>query len=72
MSLNREEHLRANNRFYIAGWVANEQCENPQTLPESCKDSPVIVKQHEDYLKGYGDSFAHGECLTADYEKFYS
>ena len=72
MSLNREEHLRANNRFYIAGWVANEQCENPQALPESCKDNAVIVKQHEDYLKGYGDSFAHGECLTADYEKFYS
>ena len=20
----REQHLRANNRFYIAGWVANE------------------------------------------------
>ena len=36
------------------------------------KGDPVGEKQHEDYLKGYGDSFAHGECLTADYEAFYS
>ena len=72
MSLNREEHLRANNRFYIAGWVANEQCNTPHKLPESMKGDPVGEKQHEDYLKGYGDSFAHGECLTADYEAFYS
>ena len=61
-----------NNRFYIAGWVANEQCNTPQKLPESMKGDPVGEKQHEDYLKGYGDSFAHGECLTADYEAFYS
>ena len=72
LELNREEHLRANNRFYIAGWVANECSENPQALPESMKGDPVGEKQHEDYLKGYGDSYAHGECLTADYEKFYS
>ena len=71
-SENREQHLRSNNRFYVAGWVANEQCDNPQALPESCKDNPVIVKQHEDYLAGYSDCFANGECLTAQYEQFYS
>ena len=52
---NREQHFRSNNKFYVAGWVANEQCENPQTLPESCKDNPVIVKQNIgtiDYIKG--------------------
>ena len=46
---NREQHFRSNNKFYVAGWVANEQCENPQALPESCKDNPIIVKQYEDY-----------------------
>lgn len=69
---NREQHLRAHNQFYVAGWVANEQCEKPQALPESCKDNPIIVKQHEDYLNGYGDCVANGECLTEAYEQFYS
>jgi hypothetical protein len=68
----REQHLRANNRFYMAGWVANECSENPQVLPESMKGDPVGEKQFEDYLSGYGDSLANGECLTAGYEQFYS
>jgi hypothetical protein len=67
-SENREAHLRSKSRFYVAGWVANEQCENPQVLPESCKSDLVIVAQHEDYLDGYGESFANGECLTAELE----
>ena len=40
---NREQHFRSNNKFYVAGWVANEQCELPQSLPESCRDNPVIT-----------------------------
>ena len=67
-SENREAYLRSKSRFYVAGWVANEQCENPQVLPESCKSDLVIVAQHEDYLDGYGESFANGECLTAELE----
>ena len=63
---NREQHFRSNNKFYVAGWVANEQCENPQALPESCKDNPIIVKQYEDYISGYGDCVANIECLSAD------
>ncbi len=65
-SENREAHLRSKSRFYVAGWVANEQCENPQVLPESCKSDLVIVAQHDDYLDGYGDSVANGECLSAE------
>jgi|GEM_PF-1583160 hypothetical protein len=68
----REQHLRSHNQFYVAGWVANEQCEIPQTLPESCRDNSVIAKQYEDYIAGYGDCVANGECLTAGYEQFYS
>ena len=64
----REQHLRANNRFYIAGWVANECSENPQVLPESMKGDPVGEKQFEDYLSGYGDSLANGECLNPPVE----
>ena len=71
-SENREQHLRSHSQFYVAGWVANEQCEIPQTLPESCRDNPVIKKQYEDYIAGYGDCVANGECLTAGYEQFYS
>ena len=67
-SENREAHLRSKSRFYVARWVANEQCENPQVLPESCKSDLVIVAQHEDYLDGYCESFANGECLTAELE----
>jgi|TARA_B100000959_G_scaffold281698_1_gene346373 hypothetical protein len=62
-SENREAHLRSKSKFYVAGWVANEGCENPQTLPESCKDNPIIVEQHKDYLNGYGDCVANGECI---------
>ena len=69
---NREQHLRSHNQFYVAGWVANEQCEIPQALPESCRDNSVIAKQYEDYIAGYGDCVANGECLTAGYEQFYS
>jgi|TARA_R110002074_G_scaffold180371_1_gene344550 hypothetical protein len=65
---NREQHLRANSRFYIAGWVANECSENPQVLPESMKGDPVGEKQFEDYLSGYGDSLANGECLNPPVE----
>jgi hypothetical protein len=68
----RDTYLRTKNRFYIAGWVANECSENPQVLPESMKGDPVGEKQFEDYLSGYGDSLANGECLTAGYEQFYS
>jgi len=68
----RDTFLRTKNRFYIAGWVANECSENPQVLPESMKGDPVGEKQFEDYLSGYGDSLANGECLTAGYEQFYS
>ena len=28
-------HLRGKSRFYIAGWVANRECENPQVLPNT-------------------------------------
>ena len=68
----REQHLRANNRFYIAGWVANECSENPQVLPESMKGDPVGEKQFEDYLSGYGDSYANYESLAVQYNRFYS
>ena len=68
----RDTFLRTKNKFYIAGWVANECSENPQVLPESMKGDPVGEKQFEDYLSGYGDSLANGECLTAGYEQFYS
>ena len=65
-SENREQHLRSHNQFYVAGWVANEQCENPQVLPEFCKNDLVTVAQHADYLNGYGDCVANGECLSAE------
>lgn len=63
-SENREQHLRSHSQFYVAGWVANEQCENPQVLPEFCKNDLVTVAQHADYLNGYGDCVANGECLS--------
>ena len=63
---NREEYFRSQNKFYVAGWVANEQWELPQSLPESCRDNPVIKKQYEDYIAGYGDCVANIECLSAD------
>ena len=63
---NREEYFRSQNKFYVAGRVANEQCELPQSLPESCRDNPVIKKQYEDYIAGYGDCVANIECLSAD------
>ena len=30
-------HLRGKSRFYIAGWVANRECENPQELPKNVR-----------------------------------
>lgn len=54
-------YLRTKSRFYVAGWTANNMSENPQELPESCKNDPVIVKQHDDYLSGYGDCYANNE-----------
>ena len=56
-------HLRDKSKFYIAGWVANRECENPQKLPESCKGDIVVERWHEEYLTGYGDFLANGECL---------
>jgi hypothetical protein len=58
-------HLRGKSKFYVAGWVANRECENPQVLPESCKGDKTIEKWHEEYLIGYGDSVANGECIYA-------
>ena len=63
-------HLRGKSRFYIAGWVANRECENPQILPESCKSNKVVKKWHKDYLSGYGDSVANGESIHAGNLKF--
>ena len=63
---NREEYFRSQNKFYVAGWVANEQNELPQSLPESCRDNSVVVKQYQDYIAGYGDCVANIECLSAD------
>jgi hypothetical protein len=57
-------HLRSKSKFYVAGWVANRECENPQKLPESCKGDKTVEKWHEEYLTGYSDSVANGECLT--------
>jgi hypothetical protein len=65
---NREQHLRSKSKFYVAGWVANEQCENPQVLPKSCKGDTTVEKWHEEYLSGYGDSLANGECLNPPVE----
>jgi hypothetical protein len=56
-------HLRSKSKFYIAGWVANREGNNPQILPESCKGDETVEKWHEEYLTGYGDSVANGECL---------
>jgi len=58
-------HLRSKSKFYVAGWVANRECENPQILPESCKGNKVVEKWHEEYLSGYGDSVANGESIHA-------
>jgi hypothetical protein len=68
----RDTYLRTKNRFYVAGWFANANAESPQVLPESCKGDLDVVKQYADYLDGYGDSLANGECLTEIYEQFYS
>ena len=59
-------HLRGKSKFYVAGWVANRECENPQVLPESCKGDVAIEKQYEEYLSGYGDSFANGETAHTE------
>ena len=61
-------HLRSKSKFYVAGWVANRECENPQVLPESCKGDIVVERWHEEYLSGYGDSLANGECLNPPVE----
>ena len=60
-------HLRVKSRFYVAGWVANRESEKPQKLPEECKGDTTVEKWHEDYLTGYGDCLANGECLTEHY-----
>ena len=62
-----DTYLRGKSRFYIAGWVANRECENPQDMPESCKGDVVVERWHEEYLAGYGDSVAKGDCLAAHY-----
>ena len=56
-------HLRNKSKFYIAGWVANREGNNPQILPESCKGDATVEEWHKEYLIGYGDSVANGECL---------
>ena len=61
-------HLRGKSKFYVAGWVANRECENPQVLPESCKGDTTVERWHEEYLSGYGDSVANGECLNPPVE----
>ena len=62
-------HLRSKSKFYVAGWVANRESENPQVLPEACKGDAVVERWHEEYLSGYGDSLANGECLSAETEE---
>ena len=57
-------HLRGKSKFYIAGWVANRECENPQELPKECKGDKTVEEWHKEYLIGYGDSVANGECLV--------
>jgi hypothetical protein len=52
-------YLRSKSKFYVAGWTANQLGENPQQLPKSCKGNAVVEKYHEDYLDGYGDSYAN-------------
>jgi len=59
-------HLRGKSRFYIAGWVANREGNNPQILPESCKGDATVKEWHKEYLIGYGDSVANGECLMTE------
>ena len=56
-------YLRDKGHFYVAGWVANREGNNAQEMPKDCKGDKVIEKWHEEYLQGYGDSFANGECL---------
>ena len=56
-------HLRSKSLFYIAGWIANREGNNPQILSESCKGDATVKEWHKEYLTGYGDSIANGECL---------
>ena len=58
------EHLRAQSRFYVAGWTANAMCESPQDLPESFIGNVIVENQHKDYLAGYGDSYANNESVA--------
>ena len=59
-------HLRSKSLFYIAGWIANREGNNPQILPESCKGDATVKEWHKEYLIGYGDSVANGECLMTE------
>ena len=56
-------HLRSKSKFYVAGWVANRESENPQKLPKACKGDKTVEEWHKEYLTGYGDSVANGESL---------
>lgn len=58
----RDEYLRTQNRFYIAGWFASELSEPPQAFTGSNK---VFQKYYDDYLRGYGDELANAESLGA-------
>jgi|TARA_B100000470_G_scaffold166312_1_gene130864 hypothetical protein len=60
-------HLRSKSKFYVAGWVANRESENPQKLPKACKGDKTVEEWHKEYLTGYGDSLANGECLAEHY-----
>jgi hypothetical protein len=61
-------HLRSKSRFYVAGWTANNMCENPQDLPASCIGNTDAENQYEDYLSGYGDSYANNESVATRYK----
>tara|TARA_Y100001949_G_C15703689_1_gene207826 strand:+ start:49 stop:327 length:279 start_codon:yes stop_codon:yes gene_type:complete len=74
----RDNHLRTKSRFYVAGWLDNERCENPQEFPAVCKGTriadengtPTLVsKFHKEYMQGYGDSYANGECIMSVFEE---
>jgi len=57
-------HLRGKSRFYIAGWVANRECENPQKMPKEHKNNLTMKEWYDEYMQGYGDSFANSEALS--------
>jgi len=59
---NRTDHLRSQNRFYVAGWVASELGEQPQKFTGS---NTKFKEYHESYMVGYSDQYANAESLGA-------